>query len=99
MLAELVEDDESLLYMFEGDEDYGTDIDIAEMLKRLEWHYRNTRKKSPVETGYVKALFRSRMRRDTPRTGGDRRERKDPFKGMSLFDGKVGEKVFSDKTR
>lgn len=97
MLAELVEDDESLLYLFEGEDDYGANIDINLLLKRLEWHYRASRNKASCDTGYMPVLF-------APECAGTLLEPieiaangKTLFKGMSLFDGKTGEKVVSSK--
>lgn len=93
---ELVEDDESLLLLGDGDSDYGTNVELDRILERLEWHYRNTRSRAGAETGYMDVVFAPECVDTLLEPIEIAASGKTLFKGMSLFEGKADERIAAE---
>jgi PmbA protein len=53
----LVDEDESILSVGDGDSSHSIDIRVKEMVENIEWRYRNALKKTNISSGYYPVLF------------------------------------------
>lgn len=93
----LVEDGGGLLYVGDGDFSNNLKIDLDSMFKKIEWRYRNARKKVSVNSGYFPVLFSPEAMRlllETIELGANG---KNLYKGISVLQDKLGHKIADER--